>query len=251
MPVASTTAWRPTPPCERIVLVNLLTLRVLDGDDKPFKNGRYRLEIFTEAPGNDPDKKTQPLEASESRTNDEGILQQLVPANATFARLTLFPAVPADAANGNANATSSGSSDSSAPSASIGLSASTDTGAKTEANGTSSAGQTASQPLWTLDLNIRAPVEPDTIAGAQARLNNLNLYASEKVDEEQTGNVPAPNTIPIEPDENLGEDARRVSRLRRAIQRFQRLYKPHGDNEDATGELDAATKQKLVEKHGN
>jgi hypothetical protein len=222
-------------PCERIILVNLLTLRVLDGDDKPFKNGRYRLEIFTEAPGKDAGKDVPPLEASESRTNDNGILQQLVPADATFARLILFPPAAASTAGGS------------------GAGGNADPGAndKAGANGKSGADQTAPLPLWTLDLNLRPPAEPDTIAGAQARLNNLNLYAGEKVDEEQTGKVPDPKTIPIQPDESLGDDARRNSRLRRAIQRFQRLYKPHGEKEEATGELDDTTKQKLVEKHGS
>lgn len=260
-------------PCERIILVNMLTLRVLDGDDKPFKNGRYRLEIFTEAPQKDAAKdepkvagkensnsktnssendsgKEAPLEATESTTNENGILQQLVPADAKFARLTLFPPASTSPANSSAAGSAPPGGVNSPAAAANKTNTDAGTDAKAGANGKSDPGQPA-PPLWILDLNLRPPVDPETIAGAQARLNNLNLHASEKVDEEQSGKVLDPKTIPIQPDESLSADLSRSARLRRAIQRFQRLYKPHGDKEEATGELDDATKQKLVEKHGN
>ena len=220
-------------PCERLVLVTTLVLRLMDGDDLPFTNARYSLTVSRNAGAQD-DVTTDVFTGV---TNDNGILQATIPADADRGQLTLFAAGSgADAAA----APTPASKDSSA------------TGNDTTDKNT--AGKNAadtSAGIWRFDLVIKPLAAPDTFAGAQARLNNLGLFADTGVNEERVESVAKIAPLPDKPDAELTEEQRKTAQLLRAIQRFQMLYKPHGDKEPAEGSVDAPTKTKLEEKYGS
>ena len=52
-------------------------------------------------------------------------------------------------------------------------------------------------------------------------------------------------------EEMYSREQREIARLKRAVQRFQILNKPNGDQEPAQGNVDAPTKAKLEEKYGS
>ncbi len=192
-------------PCEHTTLVTTLTIRMLDGDDKPFTNARYILKVQRALGGQD---QVQEMVLT-GATNENGILSHLIPADAEKGSLTLFPA-------GSGADSSNRSSDT-----------------------------PQSQPLWEIPLTIKPLLPANTVAGAQARLNNLGLFASETVNEAKTqefADLPKPDAGNANPE---------IDQLKRALQRFQMLYKPHGDQETAGGNMDAETKAKLEEKHGS
>jgi hypothetical protein len=181
-------------PCEHAVLVSLLTLRIMDGDDKIFPNLPYTLRVFGDGTDGSED------DVIEGVTNAEGILQQPVPATATSAQIALFqPGVKKD---------------------------------------------DSTLPLWQVTMHIAPLLPSDTLAGLQARLNNLGLFASEAVDPakvDKIARLPLPDHT--KPDSPLDQ-------LKRALKRFQNLYKPHGEQEPAEGNMDDETKAELEKRHG-
>src|SRR5207302_1816426 len=101
------------------------------------------------------------------------------------------------------------------------------------------------------DLVLKPLAPADTIGGVQARLNNLGMFASETVNESNTTPVGDIKPIPSKPDSELSTEQREIARLKRAVQRFQILNRPNGDQEPAEGNVDAPTKAKLEEKYGS
>jgi hypothetical protein len=225
-------------PCERTIKVVTLTIRLMDGDDLPLVNNRYKLQILGATQEED--------DMLDGVTDDKGILQQFVPEAAKSAILSIMPKAKPEGDSGQGQSGGSSSSD-----------ASDQSGRSDPANSSSSStapsGAPAEEtPLWSIGLKIGPLPPPDTIAGAQVRLNNLGLSASDKIDLTKTDKVPDPSTVPEQEDSALPEDQRLIARLIRAVKRFQMLYKPHGEDDRlATGKLDSSTADKVKEKHGS
>lgn len=198
-------------PCERTVKVVTLTLRLMDGDDKPLANNRYRLQLG--------DKNTPDPDVINGVTNDNGILQQLIPAETVDAQLSVLPKTPAADPSSQQDPAGAGAGNPSAPA--------------------------EEAPLWTIPLKIGPLNDPNTIAGAQARLNNLGLFASDDVDPTSTNKVGDPKTAEAEAETTVNQ------RLLRAIKRFQMLNKLFDRDQNATGAMDQQTIDKLKEKHGS
>jgi len=160
-------------PCERIVELVPLTIRLIDdqvinGKDEPFDGLSYKLEVGG-------------LKFNGGAA--AGLIQHRVPKGSTQGTLTLIH--------------------------------NTDEG--------------DAKILWTLDLEIVDNLDDiSKTAGAQARLNNLGLFAGDGI----TGQVDGATN--------------------RALQRFQTLYKVTDDegNPDTSGILTERTAVKLKEIHG-
>ncbi len=200
-------------PCEPTTLVTTLTLRIMDGDNIPFKNAPYTLVINRPSSGSDVQTDT-----ITDQTDGNGIIEQRIPADATDGVLTLYPV---------------GSGGATASSAAPGGSAST------------------GQPLWTLNLTIQDLQKSDTVAGVQERLNNLGWYAADTVDQSNTTQVTGMPPPPALPDDQLDSGQLERARMTRAVQRFQMVTQPNGPNVIPKGDLDAATKAKLEEEYGS
>ena len=159
-------------PCEQIVPMVDLRLRLIDDRDQPWPDTAYKLEVA----GQNYDGQTS-----------GGALQQSIPVLAKSGKLTLVAPSPPD-------------------------------------------GQDPPPDFWTVDLEIVDDLgASDTIAGAQARLNNLGFFAgdaiSEKADQQTT----------------------------RALQRFQTFYKlPGSDGQpDTSGDLTSTTAAKIKDVYGS
>jgi peptidoglycan hydrolase-like protein with peptidoglycan-binding domain len=159
-------------PCEEDIKWTTLLIKLIDDRDKPYAGNAYRLEIG-------------PLKLK-GVTSGDGVVQELIPANATSGRLVMLFTPPQ--------------------------------------------GQGDPTDFWSLDLEIVADLgASDTVAGAQARINNLGLFAGTQI----TGEA----------------DSLTV----RALQRFQTRFKVQDDSgkPESSGKLTSQTASKLKEVYGS
>jgi hypothetical protein len=201
-------------PCEPTRLVTTLTLRIMDGDNNPFKDALYQL-VINRPQSTDGSQQTDTIT---DKTGDDGIIEKRIPADATGGTLSLYP---------------------------------TGSGSNPPAGATSANPVGTGDPLWKLNLTIQDLQASDTVAGVQERLNNLGWYACDTVDQSNTtpvGDLPVLSALP---DDQYDSSQLEQARMARAVQRFQMVTQPNGPNDIPQGNVDAPTKAKLEEAYGS